>query len=241
MSSDTYPITYAGDTPGADNNTYVLYNSALTDANKWGGLKRKYYLLALKTSAVGTLNGYASSDGGSTWHQFYQRQVPATESVLMRNVPVRIDMHKDVKFEWVNGGSEQTTWYVSQVLSPSDNAGYGTGYDDPSYWVDQSMAHAVTVTGGAIQIGPEGRLLVQIQWAATGTPVGTLSLEFSLDGATWKTVPGASTEFTQPAGSAGDIVCSWRELQPFKRVRLKYVSTSGGAANTSLNAQTTTW
>lgn len=245
-SCDTYPIVYSGETPGADSATYELFNSALADTNKYGGLTRKYWLATLKTSAVGTIKGYASSDGGSTWHQFYQRQIAPTESPLMRAVSVRIDMHKDVKFDWVNGGSAQNPFYMAQCLSPSDQPNTGHGYDDPSYFVGQSMAHAVTVTGSAIQVGPEGRLLAQIQWGATGTPVGTLSLEFSLNGTNWKPIPGASAEFTangntQPAGSAGDIVCSWRELRPYKRVRLKYVSTSGGAANASLNAQITTW
>lgn len=243
-------IPYAGGLPTGTDVT-VLFDTGTANVRGIGSVAASdpvpfhgytYYLLSLKTSHVGTLKGYVRATSDDDWVQFYQRVIPPTEAVVLRNVAVRIDQHRQVKFEWVNGGTNQTTFYVGQVLVDDTEPLVGHGYDDAAYLVNQSMAHAVTVAGGAIQVGPEGKLVALIQWANTGNPVGTLSLEFTHDGTLWKPVPGASTEFTtQPASNTGDLVCYWRELKPFKRVRLKYASASGGAANASLNAQISTW
>lgn len=243
MSHCTHALDYSAGTPGADSSTYTLFDSTAVRVFKGQLQPRGFrrYLLSLKTSHVGTVKGYVSSDGGTTWIQFYNRVILATEATKLRDISVRIDQHRDVKFEWVNGGSAQTTFYVAQALTSDVDHPIDHGYDDPLYIVSGSMVHSVTTTGSAIQVGPEGRLVATIQWASTGTAVGTLSLEFTLDGTNWKPVPFASAEFTtQPNNNNGDLVCYWRELQPFKRVRLKYVSTSGGTANTSLNAQIST-
>jgi hypothetical protein len=252
--SKTFKVAYAaGSAPGANSNTYGLVDTTASAAQLVGdasscfrqGLLRRY-LLALKTAAVGTLKGYASADGGANWHQFFNRVIPATEAVVMRHVAVRIDQHRDVKFEWVNGGSAQSTWYVGQALTDDIDGVIATGYDDPAYIASGSMVHSVTTAGAAIQVGPEGQLVATAQWAATGTAVGTLSIEFTHNGVDWKPIPGASAQFTadgklQPNNNVGDYTYHWRELLAYKRVRIKYVSTSGGAANTSLNVQISTW
>lgn len=111
----------------------------------------------------------------------------------------------------------------------------------------QSMAHPVTFQGPWFRVGKEGRVLAEITWANTGSPVGTLSLRFlSADGSSRKKIPGTDAEFTsngnvQPNSNVGDNVCYWRELPPGALMAIDYASSSGGAANASLNVRITTW
>ncbi len=92
------------------------------------------------------------------------------------------------------------------------------------------------VTGDAIAVGFRGAELTiffQIP-SISGTPNGLISLQGSLDGSTWKDIPGAFSEFrasTAGALSVEDRVCVWSGLN-FHSVRLKYTRSSGGTANT---------
>ncbi len=89
-------------------------------------------------------------------------------------------------------------------------------------------------SSGTVSFGPvalsAARLTLTASW--TGTPTGAFSLQYlDPDGATWRTVPGAATEFTsnsqaQPAGSAGSAAWTWYGL-PGGAVRLLYTATSG--------------
>lgn len=112
----------------------------------------------------------------------------------------------------------------------------------PNYIVNGDMSLAGGLQGAPITTGPEGRIRAEISWASTGSPVGTIALEFLSLSGTYKPIPGASAEFTangnvQPASNAGDIVCHWRELQAFPTVRITYTRGSGGTANTSFNVK----
>lgn len=234
----TRPITYAGAAPGANSNTYTLFNSVTTPAlkNRIQKLGYSYYKLAMKNSHFGILNGYGSPDSGATWYQLMSRRVQTTPSLVLSNHVVSIEAYPDVKFEWVNGGTAQSPWYITQILSDAEPEG-DPAYGNTTYVSGQSMAHTVDFRGPSIQVGAKGELEMAIQWAATGTPVGTFSLVFLKDGTNWRTVPNTSSAFTQPSGSAGDITCGWKDLKVFGIVALRYVSTSGGAANSSLAAQ----
>ncbi len=73
------------------------------------------------------------------------------------------------------------------------------------------------------------RLSLEVAW--TGTPTGVLTLECSFDGQVWRTIPGATAQFTaggqaQPAGTASSGVYNWVNV-PGQMVRLKYTRTSG--------------
>lgn len=233
-------VPYAGSTPGANSASYLLLDTtALTGAiqehneREERGIVR--YLLSLKNSHLGTLKGYGSPDGGVNWYQFLERAVPPATVRRTNDFSVRIDHHKDVKFEWVNGGSAQTTWYVAQALTSDVDASIDQGAQVSAYVAAGAMSADVVGTG--LHVGPRRIVLMILSWSNTGAPVGTLSLEGTLDGSTWVTVPGASTEFSsQPNNNTvSNLVCLWREVH-FRQVRLKYTRTSGGTANTSLAA-----
>lgn len=116
-------LKYSGSVPGADASTYTLFSSIVGGnvpgqplGNTLDQMRR--YLLTIKNVAAGTLNGYVSADRGMTWQQFYG------ETMVAHTVPVdraiRFDASKDVKFEWVNGGTAQTAWYVAQAFDDGE-------------------------------------------------------------------------------------------------------------------------
>jgi hypothetical protein len=112
-------IPYAGTAPGADSSTYTLFNSvpfrsAARSTLRFADYAR--YLVSLKNTSVGTLNASASADGGVTWQPFYSVAVPVSTAQRMNQIAVSLEGHVDVKVEWVNGGTAQTTWYVAQAL-----------------------------------------------------------------------------------------------------------------------------
>ena len=106
-----------------------------------------------------------------------------------------------------------------------------------SYIVNGSLA--ATLDGPTIDLRSSDRTLaIFLQTTATGTPNGLLSLQGSIDGATWRDLPGAFSQLpgsTPAALAAQDRVCIWSVLTvPY--VRLRYTRTSGGTGAT-INAQ----
>lgn len=72
---------------------------------------------------------------------------------------------------------------------------------------------------------------VQVQWSGT-SPVGTLTLEASNDGASWSTVDGSLDDVYGDSGSG--IYHVTDVFYPY--VRLKYTRTSGtGTLNATIN------
>lgn len=86
-----------------------------------------------------------------------------------------------------------------------------------------------TTAFGPLQ-GTGRQLSISASW--TGTPTGTFSLQYSMDGgATWSAVPGANAEFTaagnaQPAGSASSALWTWENV-PGASMRVLYTRASG--------------
>lgn len=118
-------IAYSGSTPGADSNTYVLFDSSLEAVNLLAAEGSTDYRLELKHSHAGTLRAYAQAGRSGTWVQFYERILNApTNTTKMRRVTIPLGGHDDIKVEFVNGGSAQTTWYVAQVMyAPGESRG----------------------------------------------------------------------------------------------------------------------
>jgi hypothetical protein len=111
--------------------------------------------------------------------------------------------------------------------------------ENATYIVNNSMA--AHIEGPWIPVREGGVLEMEIAWANTGAPVGTLTLEHKAQDGNAKTIPGAAAEFTtHPNSNTGDLTCCWREMKGYTLVRLKYTRGSGGTANTSFNAKTRT-
>ena len=110
-------VKYIGATPGADGNTYVLFNSFVSQIGSGGlamhGIRK--VVLDLDCNNAGTLKEYKSQDG-STWTQINQEAIaaPAATAGVKRDYPVGAAEYW--KLEWVNGGVAQNPWDVDILL-----------------------------------------------------------------------------------------------------------------------------
>lgn len=118
--SKVSPIKYTGTAPGADANTYTIFNSTTAFNGAWqaqyAGMKR--YIVDIKHSQSGTMNFYYSLNRGTSWNQVYTSgaiAAPAATSSTIRDFA--LEQYPDFKCEWVNGGSAQATWTVTQALT----------------------------------------------------------------------------------------------------------------------------
>jgi len=73
---------------------------------------------AVENSHSGTLKLYRSTDHGTTWDQVGGDEAVAAAAATDISGPYDypVDGHLDVKLEWVNGGTDQTTWRPEMSL-----------------------------------------------------------------------------------------------------------------------------
>lgn len=113
-------VGVSGGTPGADANTYKLFDSIVCFGTGTAGDARNAGLAAhdinriefsVKNSQAGTLNASYSQDKGTTWTVYDTRAVAAAAAnTISGPFDYLVDFAPDWKLEWVNGGSAQGTW-----------------------------------------------------------------------------------------------------------------------------------
>lgn len=124
LGQETVAITYQGTAPGADANTYVIFNSAVAfpSANYMAMNRLKRLQVSLSNSGTGTYNWYKSNtrltnpSATVVWTQIGTLAVAAGATASNDN-DFLIENLADFKLEWVNGGAAQTTWVVNLALS----------------------------------------------------------------------------------------------------------------------------
>lgn len=121
MSETNVQVKVISATPGANSNTYNLFDSTVSFG---GGVLPSRNLarleFTLNNDQAGTLKFYKSLNKGTTWRQVGgDIAVPANSSTdISGPYDYLIDPFPDVKLDWVNGGSAQTTWEPGVVLIP---------------------------------------------------------------------------------------------------------------------------
>ena len=106
-------VKVVSSTPGADSSTYNLFDSTVTfGAGKLAQLGISRVEVTLANSGSGTLKAYRSTNGGTNWDQVGGNTswVASTATDINGPYDFLVDGHADVKVDWVNGGSAQTTW-----------------------------------------------------------------------------------------------------------------------------------
>lgn len=130
---ESLKVKVTSSTPGADSNTYNLFNSTLCFAapSSKAGVPtafRSYCISRLEfrltNDQSGTLKFYTSVNGGTTWAQTGGDIAVLASSSTDINGPYDFlcDPYDDVKLDWVNGGSAQTTWAPGITLIRGDRA-----------------------------------------------------------------------------------------------------------------------
>lgn len=109
---ESFTIAVTGGTPGADSNTYKLFDSTVSfAAGQMRTLNLSRITFDVKNSQAGTLNAYRSVDKGTNWDQFDTRAVAiAAAGTISGPFDYLVDTYSDLKLEWVNGGVAQATW-----------------------------------------------------------------------------------------------------------------------------------
>lgn len=114
----TTKLKYSGSTPGADTNTYTLFDTtALCGAAKSSTasmLNADRITVRISNDQAGTLNVYRSQNNGASW-QLTQSGISV--SIGTGNFyDFYVGGLLDWKIEWVNGGSAQTVWNIDMAL-----------------------------------------------------------------------------------------------------------------------------
>jgi hypothetical protein len=103
----------AGTAPGADSNTYLIFDSTKQFPGGLQTFNISRIQLALNNSQSGTLKAYFSEDVGVTWNEYNDQAVTAmSSSASAQPFDYSVDAYTDWKLAWVNGGSAQTTWVI---------------------------------------------------------------------------------------------------------------------------------
>lgn len=179
--SDQQIIPYTGSVPGADSNTYTLFDSVAFRAASRGPIRFgafARYVLALKNSGVGTLKAYASKDGGANYIQFYEIAIPVSTVQRMNQIALMLEPHLDVRIDWVNGGAAQATWYAGQSLDDGV-APLRTIFLDAAGDTDPADAQNVTTVQLPSSLGPKAKsasLSIALASDQVGQQTSALSL-----------------------------------------------------------------
>lgn len=134
MSNKVVSLKYTDTALPTGSAVFVLFNTAAIIASALGQTGARaagaalgnwaaicglhVYHLNLVHSHAGTLKGYKSTDRGATWKQFYDSasiSAPAVGGSTDLTVP--IEGMPDVAFTWTNGGTNQTSFDITQNLS----------------------------------------------------------------------------------------------------------------------------
>jgi hypothetical protein len=126
-------VGYAGTTPGADANTYVLFatcnpgtatdpQNANWGQNALGFMFADKFTLNLDHVQAGTLNAYVSQDHGTTWGQLSTEAIAAPAASGSTYREFNLEGLMDWKLEWVNGGVAQNPWRVNMSIVSVDRA-----------------------------------------------------------------------------------------------------------------------
>lgn len=125
MPGENIQFAVSGGTPGADANTYTLFDSTVCFGAPNQSNSKSTTLAAhdisriefsVKNSQAGTLNAQFSQDKGTTWTTYDTRAVAiAGANTISGPFDYLVDPFPDWRLQWVNGGVAQGTWLPALV------------------------------------------------------------------------------------------------------------------------------
>lgn len=120
---ETIRMGVGGGTPGADSNTYTLFDSTTAFTGGLPSHDISRIAFGVNNSQAGTLNAYFSVDSGVTWSEYSTTSVTAASSPAMSGpFDFLVDTYPDFRLQWVNGGSAQATWIPTLTAVRNDRA-----------------------------------------------------------------------------------------------------------------------
>lgn len=229
----TIRAKYEGTALPTNSDTFTLWDSTENNAHNTGKSADVINMFGLKWANVrvecshkGTLHASWSDDDGTEWNIYDQRVMPASGTNMAHHFSIPIVGYRDVKIEWVNGGTTQTNFDVLTTLSTEQDNIWQGGRHFPAYMTDTDYDGTPGDTGGDwIQVGPEKRVAFHITTAAGTSPVGTNVLQGTWDGGTSAVeIDNASGEFDTNMASLDDTAIFTNVECPFVRLYVDYTS-----------------
>lgn len=111
-------------TPGADANSYIMFDSTTwTIGPGCLPLWASRLMFTVENDQAGVLRAFRSSDKGANWDQTQADivvAISAADTVNMQDFVV--EKFSDFRLTWVNGGVAQTVWRPEIILTRGDRA-----------------------------------------------------------------------------------------------------------------------
>jgi hypothetical protein len=107
----------ASETAPTGANTVTLFDSFVALAGSPLDTNRDVrYIATITNNQIGTINIYKSEDGAT--YDLWQQQAVAipVAPVVANTFDFAVDGLKHIRVDWVNGGTNQTTWRIGQEL-----------------------------------------------------------------------------------------------------------------------------
>ena len=94
------------------------------------------------------------------------------------------------------------------------------------YRIVNAVSAGATATSGSTSIRFLDNVSVSVQWSAGSTPVGVYTIEGTVDGLIWKTVPDDAATTASVSGASGSYMLKFSNCA-FDKMRVVYTRTSG--------------
>ena len=76
-----------------------------------------WFTVDIENDETGSIEGYWSVDGGTTWNKHVSQEVAAATASATNRYDWRVDAYRDWKFDWLNDATPQTTFNVNVALA----------------------------------------------------------------------------------------------------------------------------
>lgn len=110
-------LTYTGTALPLGSTTYNLFDTTLTGVKGFLSLARgTRFEVTVQNDQAGSLKAYWSEDGGTNWNLYNTTAVAIPAAGASTTVDFDTTPYRDWKVDWLNGGSNQTTFRITMVL-----------------------------------------------------------------------------------------------------------------------------
>ncbi|WP_035445676.1 hypothetical protein, partial [Bacillus sp. UNC41MFS5] len=157
------------------------------------------------------------SDDNSTWRETHKRPVPSDTNFRTYDFPI---VTRYIRVKFVNGATAQTAFYLGTAVVRTDGS---ADLDRVVSFTDSTTAQGISATFTGVTLDFGGNHEYNTHKATVfADQAGTLSLEQSRDGSTWRTMASVAVVANTQAILSSDV--------HFRYARVKFVN--GATANT---------
>lgn len=238
--NDIVRCNYTGTALPLSTTTYNLFSTVLAmpgaGMHQMAGLD--WYIAHIGNDAKGQLKGYRSQDRGTNWTQFYTRGVCPSFTDHLNKFAIPIGDCQDFKLDWVNGGTNQTSFLLDQTLR--DINPLSTQDSEPFTYL-ASAAMDATTSYPWVDTSDWDSVSFELWWSAVAATNGTISFEGTDDPALVQNVVLVTPTVIHGNGNAlsvsttaSKVMCMFENTPDF--MRAVYTRVAGGSS-TQMNAR----